>query len=192
MILGLTGNIGSGKSTVSSFFLEMGYKIFDADIIAKNILESEEIKNEIENIFGKEYITDTFEIDKKKLKEEVFSNKEKLKKLNALIHPKVREKFEKVKKEFEKKNELIIFDIPLLFEANFDDLCDKILVVDIEPSIQIERIKNRDSLDREMIEKIINNQMKREEKNSRGDIIVKNNGTVDELEEKIKEIIKIL
>lgn len=190
MILGLTGSIGSGKSTVSNFFLEMGFKIFDADIIAKNILNSEKIKKEIQKEFGEKYIDSNGNINTKKLKEEVFNNKERLKKLNSLIHPKVRERFEELRDEYKNKNEIIVFDVPLLFEAEYEELCDQIIVVDIDPQIQIERIKLRDNLDEDLIKKIINSQMSREEKLSKAHIVIENNGTVELLKDKVKNVIE--
>lgn len=190
MILGLTGNIGSGKSTVSNFLLDMGIKIFDADIIARNILNSDYMLKEISDTFGSEFITLDKLVDKKKLKEEVFTDKKKLEKLNSLIHPKVKLEFKKIKDEYSKKKEIIVFDIPLLFEVKLDKLCDLNIVVDIEPEIQIKRIKERDFLCEELICKIIESQMKREDKNKLADIVIENNGTIDELENKVKEIIK--
>ncbi|MGL4868115.1 MAG: dephospho-CoA kinase, partial [Cetobacterium sp.] len=90
MILGLTGGIGSGKSTVSKIFLSMGLKVLDADMIAKNILNSEEVKIELENKIGTEFISPIDgNIDRKLLKRKVFNNPEKLKLLNEIIHPKV-------------------------------------------------------------------------------------------------------
>ncbi|MGL5663128.1 MAG: dephospho-CoA kinase, partial [Cetobacterium sp.] len=90
MILGLTGGIGSGKSTVSKIFLSMGIKVFDADLIAKDILETEEVKEEIKEKFGKEFINlKNNSVDKELLKKEVFNNSKKLKILNEIVHPKV-------------------------------------------------------------------------------------------------------
>ncbi|WP_297404983.1 dephospho-CoA kinase [uncultured Cetobacterium sp.] len=190
MILGLTGNIGSGKSTVSNFLLDMGIKIFDADIIARDILNSEDVIKEVSNIFGNEFITIENIVDKKKLKAEVFTNKKKLEKLNSLIHPKVKLEFIKIRTKYIGKKEIIVFDIPLLFEVKLDKLCDLNVVVDIEPEIQIKRIKERDSLCEELICKIIESQMRREEKNKLADIVIENNGTIDELKYKVNEMIK--
>ena len=95
MIVGLTGGIASGKTTVSNFFKEIGIKIADADIIAKEISQRKDIEDEMIQVFGKEILDIEGKINRAKLKEIVFSNKEKLSKLNEIIHPKVIEEFKK-------------------------------------------------------------------------------------------------
>ncbi|MGL4424647.1 MAG: dephospho-CoA kinase [Cetobacterium sp.] len=191
MILGLTGGIGSGKSTVSKIFLSMGLKVLDADIIAKNILNSDEVKLELENKIGKEFISPIDgSIDRKLLKRKVFNNPEKLKILNEIVHPKVLSIYKKSYEENILKDEIIIFDVPLLFEVGLDKYCNKIIVVDIDSNLQHERIKSRDKIDEALIKKIISTQISREQRNSKADIIIENNGTIDELEIKVKKIIE--
>lgn len=191
MILGLTGGIGSGKSTVSKIFSSMGIKIFDADLIAKDILETEQVKEEIKEKLGKEFIEfKDNTIDKELLKKEVFNNPKKLKILNKIVHPKVLDVYKKTYIKFKDKKELVIFDVPLLFEVNLEKYCDKVMVVDIDLKIQIERIRNRDNIDIDLINKIIATQMSREERNMKADILIKNNGTLEELKEKIEQTIK--
>ena len=191
MILGLTGGIGSGKSTVSKIFLSMGIKVFDADLIAKDILETEQVKEEIKEKLGKEFINlKRNSVDKELLKKEVFNNSEKLNILNGIVHPKVIEIYVNKYLEFKDKKEIIIFDVPLLFEVNLDRYCDKVIVVDIDLKVQIERIKNRDNIDVALINKIIATQMSREERNMKADILIENNGSLEDLKEKIEKIIK--
>ncbi|MGL4365935.1 MAG: dephospho-CoA kinase [Cetobacterium sp.] len=191
MILGLTGGIGSGKSTVSKIFLSMGIKVFDADLIAKDILETEEVKEEIKEKFGKEFINlKNNSIDKELLKKEVFNNSKKLKILNEIVHPKVVDIYKKKYLEYKDRKEIVIFDIPLLFEVNLQRYCDKVMVVDIDLNVQIERIKNRDNIDIPLIKKIISAQMSREERNMKADILIENNGSLEELKQKIEKIIK--
>ena len=191
MILGLTGGIGSGKSTVSKIFLSMGIKVFDADLIAKDILETEQVKEEIKEKLGKEFINlKRNSVDKELLKKEVFNNSEKLNILNGIVHPKVIEIYVNKYLEFKDKKEIIIFDVPLLFEVNLDRYCDKVIVVDIDLKVQIERIKNRDNIDVALINKIIATQMSRDERNMKADILIENNGSLDDLKEKIEKIIK--
>ena len=191
MILRLTGGIGSGKSTVSKIFLSMGIKVFDADLIAKDILETEQVKEEIKEKLGKEFINlKRNSVDKELLKKEVFNNSEKLNILNGIVHPKVIEIYVNKYLEFKDKKEIIIFDVPLLFEVNLDRYCDKVIVVDIDLKVQIERIKNRDNIDVALINKIIATQMSREERNMKADILIENNGSLEDLKEKIEKIIK--
>lgn len=191
MILGLTGGIGSGKSTVSKIFLSMGIKVFDADLIAKDILETEQVKEEIKEKLGKEFINlKSNSVDKELLKKEVFNNSKKLNILNGIVHPRVVDIYKKKYLEFKDKKEIVIFDVPLLFEVNLERYCDKVIVVDIDLKVQIERIKNRDNIDVTLINKIIAAQMSREERNMKADILIENNGSLEELKQKIEKIIK--
>lgn len=191
MILGLTGGIGSGKSTVSKIFLSMGIKVFDADLIAKDILETEQVKEEIKEKLGKEFINlKSNSVDKELLKKEVFNNSKNLNVLNGIIHPRVVDIYKKKYLEFKDEKEIVIFDVPLLFEVNLERYCDKVIVVDIDLKVQIERIKNRDNIDVTLINKIIAAQMSREERNRKADILIENNGNLEELKQKIEKIIK--
>ena len=187
MILGLTGGIASGKSTLSNIFRELGIKIADADKIAKDISEREDVLLEIKNIFGNGVFDENGILDRKKLKEEVFSDKSKLKKLNDIVHPKVWNEFKKIK-EKTVKNDIIIFDVPLLFESGMDKMCDKVLLIYINKELQIKRMFERDGIDRELALKIINSQMSLEEKMSKSQIKIENSGTVEELKIKAKKI----
>lgn len=191
MIIGLTGGIASGKSTVSKIFRELGAEIIDADIKAKEISEREDVIKEIGNIFGKEVINSEGKIDRLKIKEIVFNNKEKLKKLNDSIHPKVMEEFKKIK-ENTGKNDIIIFDVPLLFESGMDKMCDKIILVFTDKKIQIKRMLERDGITEELAEKIINSQMSLEEKLNKSQIYLENNGTLEDLREKSETIYREL
>lgn len=187
MIVGLTGGIGTGKSTVSKLFKENGADIYDADIIAKEIMEELETIEEIEKEFGSSILDKNQKLDRQKLKEIVFKNKEKLEILNKIVHPKVIKRFENIKSNI-KKEEIAIFDIPLLFEAKMENLCDLIVVVDIDREKQIKRIIERDGIEEELAEKIIDSQMSSETKRKKADIVIENNGTLIDLEEKVFEI----
>lgn len=187
MIVGLTGGIASGKSTVSTIFNSLGVKIADADKIAKEISQREDVKKEILNIFGKDVFSLDNQLDRSKLKEIVFSDRNKLAELNGIIHPKIMEEFKKIKAN-SCKNDIIIFDIPLLFETGMDKLCDKVIVVFIDKEEQIKRIEERDKIERDLCEKIIASQLSLEDKLKRADIIIDNSGSLEELGIKVKKI----
>lgn len=187
MVLGLTGGIASGKSTLSNIFRELGIKIADADKIAKEISEREDVLLEIKNIFGNGVFAKNGVLDRKKLKDEVFSDKSKLKKLNDIVHPKVWNEFKKIK-EKTAKNDIIIFDVPLLFESGMDKMCDKVLLIYINKELQIKRMFERDGIDRELALKIINSQMSLEEKMSKSHLKIENSGTIEDLRIKAKKI----
>ena len=184
MIIGLTGGIASGKSTVSKYLAEKGFKVYDADKIAKDISEKKLVQEEIILTFGDKILEENRNIDRKKLKEIVFEDKEKLKQLNATIHPKVIDFY----KELKEKNtdEIIFFDVPLLFESGIDKFCDKILVVISDYEIQLNRIVERDKIDRELASKIIKSQISNEERIKKADVVIENNSSLEDLFEKVE------
>ena len=186
MIIGITGTIASGKSTVSDYFIKHGYVVIDADKITKELQEQKEVLKEFLEIFGESVLLENRSLNRQKLREIVFQDKTALQKINRIMHPKVREKFEDVRSRT-LKEEIVFFDIPLLFEAHFEDLCEKIILVCAEREVQIRRVIQRDNSSRELAEKIINSQAKEEEKRKKSDYIIENNGTVEELYQKLKK-----
>ena len=184
MIIGLTGGIASGKSTVSKYLAEKGFNIYDADKIAKDISEKKSVQEEIISTFGNKILDKNGNIDRKKLKEIVFENKEKLEKLNDIIHPKVINFY----KELKEKNtdEVIIFDVPLLFESGIDKFCNKILVIISDYEVQLNRIVERDKINRELAEKIIKSQLSNEERIKKADVVIENNSNLEDLFKKVE------
>ena len=184
MIVGLTGGIASGKSTVSKYLAEKGFKVYDADKIAKDISEKKLVQEEIILNFGDKILTEDGKVDRKKLKEIVFADKDKLKKLNAIIHPKVIDFYRELKEK--NTDETIIFDVPLLFESGIDKFCDKILVVISDYEIQLNRIIERDKINRELAEKIIKSQLSNEERIKKADVVIENNSNLEDLFKKVE------
>ena len=191
MIVGLTGGIASGKSTVSNLFRKYGIEIVDADKVAKEVSEKKESIEKISNIFGKDILDSDGKIVREKLREKAFKNRELLQELNKIIHPQVMEYF-KSKKEENSKDEILTFDIPLLYEAKMEYLCDKIIVVGVDVQKQIRRVVARDGSSEELAKKIIFNQMPLDEKIKKADIVIMNDGTLDELEAKVMKIYREL
>ena len=184
MIIGLTGGIASGKSTVSKYLAEKGFKVYDADKIAKDISQKKSVQEEIILTFGNKILDKNGNVDRKKLKEIVFENKDKLKKLNGIIHPKVIDFYKKLKEK--NTDEMIIFDVPLLFESGLDKLCDKILVVISDYEVQLDRIVERDKIDRELASKIVKAQLSNEERIKKADVVIENNSSLEDLFEKVE------
>lgn len=191
MIIGLTGGIASGKSTVSNFFKELGVEIVDADLVAKEISEKKESVERIKDIFGNDIVNTEGKVIRERLRERVFRNRALLEKLNEIIHPQVIEYFQRKKIE-NSDSEIMIFDIPLLYETNMDKLCDKVIVVGLEKEKQIERVILRDGSSRELAQKIISNQMSLEDKMRRADIVIMNSGSLEDLKEKVIEVYNFL
>ena len=191
MIIGITGSIACGKSLVSNYLKEKGYTIVDADKIGHMALENDEVKKQLVNKFGKSILKDN-EVNRATLGKLVFENKENLKELNKIIHPQVRKNIsEQIK--VHKDEKLVFIDIPLLFEAKFDDLVEKIIVVSLDEKIQLERLMNRNSLSKEEALQRIKSQIPVREKEKLGDYVVDNSFTqentynqVDRILEKLK------
>ena len=190
MIIGLTGGIASGKSTVSKYLAEKDFKVYDADKIAKDISEKKLVQEEIILTFGDKILDENGNVDRKKLKEIVFEDKEKLKQLNAIIHPKVIDFYKELKEQ--NTDEIIIFDVPLLFESGIDKFCDKILVVISDYEIQLNRIVERDKIDRELASKIIKSQLSNEERIKKADVVIENNSSLEDLFEKVERFCEMI
>ena len=191
MIIGLTGGIASGKSTVSNFFKELGVEIVDADIVAREISERKVTIDEICNIFGRDILDENGKIVRGKLRERVFQDRELVQKLNSIIHPQVIEYF-KERRERNRRDELLIFDIPLLYEAKMDALCDKVIVVGVDRKKQIERVIQRDGSSEEVARNIIANQMSLDDKIKRADIVYTYIYSLEELKGKVLKVYKEL
>lgn len=187
MIVGLTGGIASGKSTVSNYFREFGVEVLDADVVAKELSEKEENVAKIIEIFGNEILDENGNISRKKMRERAFLEKDKLKQLNELLHPQVIEVF-KNKKENTKEDEIVIFDIPLLFEAGMENLCDTVIVVYISKRVQLERMMKRDRHGIDLAERIIESQMSMSDKIDKADIIINNNCTLEDLKNNVNVV----
>jgi dephospho-CoA kinase len=186
MILGLTGGIASGKSTASEILKRLGAYIVDADKISHEVANSVEVVEKVRKTFGEEVVLEG-RLNRIKLREIIFEDNRKRDLLNNIMHPII---IEKIQKEIElnKKEELIVLDVPLLFEVKLEKLCDKTLVIWIEKGLQIERVIKRDKTTKEIAEKILESQMKLSEKIKRSDYNIENNGTKFDLEEKLKEL----
>lgn len=184
MIIGITGSIGSGKSTVSKYIEEKGYKIIDADKIAYSVFD-ENIKS-IKKLFPKAFIGD--KIDRKQISLEIFTTPLLKEKLEKIIHPKV---LSIIKKEIKKNKKKILFlDVPLLYEANYQKICDKVIVVYVDLEKQVERLMKRDKIDKEYALKKIDSQISMEEKKKRADYVVDNSFSVEETYAQLEEILE--
>ena len=185
--IGLTGGIGSGKSTVSGLFEALGIPVIDADVIARSLLEpGTEATRQVIRIFGNDIAANEQEIDRARLRECVFDNADARKKLESILHPivhqKIRQQVEAISSPY------CIVVIPLLFEAGHQDLVDRILVVNTSREKQIERAASRDRASVEEIQKILNTQIDPEERLARADDIIDNNDGIEQLESRVHEL----
>lgn len=191
LIIGITGSIACGKSLVSNYLQEKGYTIIDADKIGHMALENDEVKKQLVNKFGKSILKDN-EVNRVTLGKLVFEKNENLKELNNIIHPQIRKNISE-QIQVHKNEKLVFVDVPLLFEAKFDDLVEKIIVISLDEKIQLERLMNRNSLSKEEALQRIKSQIPVREKEKLGDYVVDNSFTqentynqVDRILEKLK------
>ena len=190
MNIGITGSIACGKSTVSNYLIAKGYTIIDADKIGHVALTSDDVKRKLSEKFSDE-ILENNEINREKLGKLVFGNDDNLKILNSIIHPKIKELILKLQEEY-KDEDLVFLDIALLYEANFVDLVEKVVVVYVDEDVQLERLMTRNSLSKEEALKRIESQMSPREKASLGDLVINNSYSKEDTFQQIDEIIEKL
>lgn len=174
--IGLTGNIGSGKTTVCRIFSMLGVPVFHADAEAKKMYELPAVKEEVRELLGKRVFHPEGEINKKTLAETIFNDSELLNQLNHIIHPRVRSKFNQWCEQ-NKNRHYVIQEAAILFESGFSDFFHKIITVAADKDIRIKRIMMRDQSDLDMILKRMAHQMSEEEKISKSDFVIRNNGS---------------
>ena len=190
-IIGMTGGIGSGKSEALKIFESLNIKVIDLDNIAKEITDtSHQAIQEIKLVFGDAIFDKDNRLDRKKLREIIFSEKDQKINLEKILHPKILE--EVMKRLNVLSNEsYVVIDIPLLFETNqYTSLISRSLVIDSKVNDQIERVKKRDGIDTSVIQSIIEQQVGRNYRIERADDVVVNDGSIERLEESIKALHK--
>ena len=187
----MTGGIGSGKSEALKIFKSLSIKVIDLDNISKEITEtSHQAIQEIKLVFGDAIFDKDNQLDRKKLKEIIFSDKNKKINLEKILHPKI---YEEVKKRLNalSHESYVVIDIPLLFETNqYTSLISRSLVIDCKENDQIERVKKRDGIDISVIQSIIDQQINRSSRIEKSDDVVINDGSIEKLEESIKSLHK--
>lgn len=195
LLIGLTGGIATGKSTVANMFESLGSVIIDFDILARDVVEPDRTSWKlICDFFGEEILNSNRTINRKILSGIVFNNPAKRKKLESFTHPYIWDEFIRQTKKTVKKNRNAIIQavIPLLIEGNMQDLFSKIIVVYSSPEVQIQRLMNRDGISKEMANKILKAQMPIDDKLPHSDFIINNEGAVSDTGKEVKEIWKKL
>jgi dephospho-CoA kinase len=191
LVVGLTGGIASGKSTVSNMFKEMGMTVIDADVESRLAVQYDEpAYKQIVGNFGEEILLPDGEIDRQKLGSIIFHDEQKRKLLNEIVHPEVRRRMND-KKALALKNDekIVILDIPLLFESNLTNMVDQTLLVYVDRNIQLTRLMERNHLSKEEAEARIQSQMPLTEKIKLADKMINNNGTLTETKTQLNEIL---
>lgn len=171
-IIGLTGGIGSGKTTIANYFKSLGVPVYIADDAAKQVMEFPEIIAEIKNTFGAN-VFENEKLNRQKLADIVFNNPEQLQKLNAIVHPAVKKHFESWLSEHS-SFPIIIKEAAILFESGSYKDCDLIITVNAPLETRIKRVMDRDNANESAILKRVNNQWTDEMRSSKSDYIIDN------------------
>lgn len=188
-IIGLTGGIGSGKTTVAKMFMDHGVPVYIADEEAKKIMESEEIIKQVEIVFGKDVLSNK-NIDRPKLAKIVFNNPHKLEQLNKIVHPAVQKHF----KDWLKNHNSVPFVIKeaaILFETGGYKQCDKVITVIAPQLLRVERVILRDKSDKDSILQRISNQWSDEKKILLSDFVIENID-LEKTKAQVDDILKVL
>ncbi|SDJ65351.1 dephospho-CoA kinase [Salimicrobium halophilum] len=189
VVIGLTGSIATGKSTVSDMFREWEIPVIDADKLSREVVEpGEDAYNQIVDVFGSDVLLHTEEIDRKKLGKIIFSDEEKREQLNSIVHPQVRKRMiEKREAYREQGASAVVLDIPLLFESGLTGYVDKTMVVYVDESVQLQRLVERDeSSEADALERI-RSQIPISEKAKLADAVINNNGSIEETRKQLME-----
>ncbi|MFY9393587.1 MAG: dephospho-CoA kinase [Halanaerobiales bacterium] len=186
MIIGLTGGIASGKSTVSAYLAELGAIIIDADKIAHEIMEKgKPAYRKIIEAFGREILAANGEIDRSRLGKIVFNDREKKRLLEEITHPQIIKEMREKIEENRGQNKIIVLDVPLLFEAGLEKMVDESWLVYVDRETQLERLMARDGLSYQEANKRIKSQLSLEKKRELADFIIDNRGNLEELKREV-------
>lgn len=194
IILGLTGGIATGKSTVSQFFIDEGIPVIDTDLIARNLLKKgTDTYYEVIQFFSDDILLTNNEINRKKLGRAIFTNSKKRKKLNEIVHPKVRHMVdEEIRKHNENNQKIIVIDVPLLFETNYQEIVDKTVVVYTKEIKQLERLASRDNITIEYAKMKIDAQMPMSQKVEMADYVIDNSFSILQTKKDFLKVLKDL
>lgn len=189
--IGLTGGIASGKSTVAAMFVELGARLIDTDVIARQVVApGGPVLQSIVNVFGPEVLDASGELDRRRLREHIFQDHEARNQLNAIVHPAVRSQ---VQAELESiaqddPEAVVLVDVPLLFETNAEKLYKAVVVVYVPPQMQVQRLMARDGVSQEAAEQSLEAQIPLEEKRKKAQFVVDNSGSLQETRKQVRAV----
>ncbi|HSK29713.1 MAG TPA: dephospho-CoA kinase [Candidatus Limnocylindria bacterium] len=191
-LVGLTGGIASGKSTVAKILESLGTAIVNADTLAREVVEpGREAWKDIVATFGTEILQPDQSIDRQKLRAIIFNNPDARRELESIIHPRVRALAEqRIRESTAAGYSVIVYEVPLLFEGNLHEWLRPVILVACDIETQLERLQRRDGLDRAQAQKHIDAQMSLEEKRRLADYVIENNGNLDELKIQVEAVLE--
>ncbi|MFC0270262.1 dephospho-CoA kinase [Metabacillus herbersteinensis] len=192
MVIGLTGGIASGKSTVSNMIREQQIPIVDADLISRQVVEvGKPAYHQIQEAFGSSILNEDETINREKLGSIIFQDEKKRYLLNSIVHPAVRkEMLQQTGMAKRNKERAVVLDIPLLFESKLTQMVEKTLLIYVDENTQLERLMNRNSYLKEEALSRIQSQMPLKEKVELADEVINNNGTINETRQQLNRILE--
>lgn len=187
LVIGVTGGIGSGKSTVTQRFEQLGVPVIDTDVIARQVVAPGlPAHKEVIEQFGKDYVTDAGTLDRAKLRQAVFSDPSQRKRLESILHPRI---FRQMQAQLARADaDYCLIVVPLLAESAREYPLDRVLVVDVPPAEQASRVARRDQQAEADVERIIASQASREKRLAIANDVIDNSGTVEELRKKVDDL----
>ena len=188
-ILGLTGSIATGKSTVAKLFLSAGIPVVDADLGARAVVlpGAPGLADIIEH-FGEAYLLSDGTLDRKRLGALIFSDREKRKELDVLLKERISDWIQAEKERYiSEGHKLIVLDIPLLYEGGYEDSCDAVMVVYVPEELQVQRLMSRNHLDADEAARRMQSQLSIEKKKELADFVIDNSGTIEETKKQVND-----
>jgi dephospho-CoA kinase len=183
--IGLTGGIGSGKSTVCDIFRELGVPVIDSDVIARDLVEPGTVAlQQITSLFGAQILLEDGHLDRVQMRELVFNDRDKRDQLEALLHPLIRQEMQRQISTLD--TPYLILAIPLLLEKQWQHQLDRVLVIDCNEALQRERASKRDGSSRQTIERIMASQIPRQARTAGADDLIDNSGSIERLRAQVK------
>ncbi len=193
LLIGITGQIASGKTTAALFFKDAGYPVITADELSRQVTKKGmPALDTISSQMGNKYLNYEGNLDRALLRKKVFSSSEALKQLNAILHPFMKQEANKQKERFFQKSDVVFFDCAILLQVDLIDGIDKIIVVVADEDVLINRVMQRDNISREDTRKILNNQLPVVTLKSKADFIINNSHDIKQLKSQLEPILEDL
>lgn len=193
-VIGILGGVVAGKSTVAAEFGRLGCKVIDADLLAHQLLDDPDIKKKIVDLFSRSVLDLDNKVNRKRLADIVFNDKEKLTQLNNIIHPAVLSRTEQLIEEFNRQQEVkaIVLDMPLLLEVGWAERCDKLVFVDCSLNLRVKRAEKMGLFDENQLKIRENLQISLDKKLSIAENIIDNNEDLSALKKQVAALFSII